>query len=183
MERRHITENPYVALEITKQFKYLGVVFTTVGSFAEAQNTLAGQTQKAIFKLNKYLQKFKFISPNHKLDLFDKLISPTFDYACERWGFIQANSIEREHLQFCKKLLRVEKTNQNDFIYGKLGRTSYQVRRYLFIVKYWFKLLSSQSNKYIKLVYNLMLRDIEVFAYQSKLGFTCSPFVVFIGFL
>ena len=65
-----------VALEITKQFKYLVVVFATGGSFAEAQNTLAGQAQKGIFKLNKYLQKFTFISLKHKLDIFDKLISP-----------------------------------------------------------------------------------------------------------
>ena len=92
-----------VALKITKQFKYLGVVFTTGWSFAEAQNTLTGQAQKAIFKLNKYLQKFTFISPKQKLDLFDKLISSIFNYACEMWGFIQANSIERVHLQFCKK--------------------------------------------------------------------------------
>ena len=87
-----------VALEITKQFKYLGVVFTTGRSFAEAQNTLARQAQKAIFKLNKYLQKFTFISPKHKVDLFDKLISPIFNYACEMRGAIQANSIERVHL-------------------------------------------------------------------------------------
>ena len=101
-----------VALEITKQLKYLGVVFTTDGSFAEAQNTIAGQSQKAIFKLNKYLQKFTFISPKHKLDLFDKLISPILNYACEIWGFVQANSIERVHLQFCKKLLAGEENNQ-----------------------------------------------------------------------
>ena len=63
-------------LEIVKEFKYLGMVFTTGGSFAEAQNTLSGQAQKAIFKLNKYLYKFTYISPKHKLDLFDKLISP-----------------------------------------------------------------------------------------------------------
>ena len=44
-------------LEIIKIFKYLGIVFTVGGSFAEAQNTLAGQAQKAIFKLNKYLYK------------------------------------------------------------------------------------------------------------------------------
>ena len=82
------------------------------------------------------------------------------------WGFIQANSIGRVHLQFCKQLLGVKKTTQNDFIYGELGRTSYQVRRYLFIVKYWLKLLLSQSNKYIKLVHNLLLRDIELLPTQ-----------------
>ena len=42
-----------VPLEIVSQFKYLGIVFTPGGSFSEAQNTLAGQAQKAIFKLNK----------------------------------------------------------------------------------------------------------------------------------
>ena len=105
-------------LEIVKEFKYLGMVFTIGGSFSEAQNTLAGQAQKAIFKLNKYLYKFTYISPKHKLDLFDKLISPILNYSSEVWGFIQANSIERVHLQFCKKLLGVKKTTQNDFVYG-----------------------------------------------------------------
>ena len=90
-------------LEIVKEFKYLCMVFTTGASFAAAQNTLSGQAQKAIFKLNKYLYKFTCISPKHKLDLFDKLISPILNYSSEVWGFIKANSIERVHLQYCKK--------------------------------------------------------------------------------
>ena len=98
-------------LEIVKEFKYLGMVFTTGGSFAAAQNTLSGQAQKAIFKLNKYLNKFTYISPKHKLDLFNKLISPILNYSSEVWGFIKANSIERVHLQYCKKLLGVRKNN------------------------------------------------------------------------
>ena len=148
-------------LEIVKEFKYLGMVFTTGGSISEAQNTLAGQAQKAIFKLNKYLYKFTYISPKHKLDLFDKLISPILNYSSEVWGFIQANSIERVHLQFCKKLLGVKKTTQNDFVYGELGRTSYITKRYFIILKYWFKIILAEENKYIKIVYNLMLRDLE----------------------
>ena len=47
-------------LEIVSKFKYFGIVFTTGGSFSEAQKTLAGQAQKAIFKMNKYLYKFTF---------------------------------------------------------------------------------------------------------------------------
>ena len=93
-------------IEIVQSFKYLGVVFTVGGSFSEAQNTLAGHAHKAIFKLNKYLYKFTFISPKHKLELFDKLITPILNYASEIWGFKQANSIERIHLQYCKKALR-----------------------------------------------------------------------------
>ena len=94
-----------VPLEIISQFKYLGIVFTSSGSFSEAQNTLAGQAQKAIFKLNKYLYKFTYIPTKRKLDLFDKLLSPILNYSNFVWGFSQANVIERVHLQFCKKFL------------------------------------------------------------------------------
>ena len=149
-------------LEIVNKFRYLGVVFTPGGSFSECQNTLAGQGQNAIFQLNKYLYKFTFLSPRHKLELFDKSILPILNYGGEVWGFSQANTIERVHLQFCKRLLGVMKTTQNDFIYGELGSTSCITKRYILIIKYWFKILLSEDVKYIKLVYNMMLEDLEL---------------------
>ena len=45
-------------LEIVNKFTYLGIVFTTGGSFEETQNTLAGQARKALFLLEKYVYKF-----------------------------------------------------------------------------------------------------------------------------
>ena len=42
-------------LEIVKSFSYLGVVFSSGGSFYITEVTLVGKTQKAIFKLNTYL--------------------------------------------------------------------------------------------------------------------------------
>ena len=150
-----------IPLEIVSQFKYLGIVFTPGGSFSEAQTTLAGQAQKAIFKLNKYLYKFTYITPKHKLELFDKLITPILNYSSAVWGFSHANVIERVHLQFCKKVLGVKKNAQNDFVYGELGRTTLITKRYYDIVKYWFKVLASPDHKYIHIIYNLMLHDID----------------------
>ena len=149
-------------LEIVRNFKYLGIIFTAGGSFSETQNTLSGQAQKAIFKMNKYLYRFTFISPKHKLELFDKLVTPILNYGSEVWGFIQGNAIERVHLQFCKQLLGVKKTTQNDFVYGELGRTTLITKRYLNIVKYWFKILASGDRKYINIVYRMMLRDMDL---------------------
>ena len=59
-------------LEITHKYTYLGIVFTTDGSFPEAQSTLSGQAQKAIFVLNNYIRNFVnvLVSPGHVLDLF-----------------------------------------------------------------------------------------------------------------
>ena len=50
-------------VEIVNKLRYLGITFTVGGSFSEAQITLAGQAQKAIFQLNKYLYKFTFLPP------------------------------------------------------------------------------------------------------------------------
>ena len=102
------------------------------------------------------MNKFTFITPKHKLELFDKLISPILNYASEVWGFYQANAIERVQMQFCDKLLWVKKTTQNDFVHGELGGTNYTKKRYLIIIKYWLKILSTPENKYIKLVYKIM---------------------------
>ena len=98
------------------------VVFTVGGSFLEAQNTFSGHAQKAVSKMNRYLYKFTYLPPKHRLESFVKLITPILNYGCEVWGFIQANAFERVHFEFCKRLLGVKKTTPNDFIYGELLR-------------------------------------------------------------
>ena len=127
-------------LEIVSKFMYLGTVFTTGGAFTETFSTLAGQGGKAIiFKINKYLNNFVSVSPRHYLDLFDKLVRPILQYGTEVWGFANAPVIERLHLRFCKRILGVKTSTQNDFVYGELGRTQLRTQRLFNIIKYWFK--------------------------------------------
>ena len=52
------------------------------------------------------------------------------------------------HLQFCKKVLGVKRSTQNDFVYGELGRINYQSRRFIAKIKYWLKVISSDETKY-----------------------------------
>ena len=147
-------------LEIISKFKYLGVVFTAGGSFAETQNMLAGQARKAFYILEKYAYSYTTLTTSHMTDLFDKLILPILNYCCEVWGFIPANTIECVHLQFRKKILGVKKSTQNDFVYGEFGRTSLFARRCYFIIKYWFKVLTCEDGKYIMYIYKMMLSDL-----------------------
>ena len=148
-------------LEIVSSFKYLGVVFTSGGSFNETDKLLSGQSLKAIFKLNQYINKFAGLSPGHILDLFDKLISPILNYAGEVWGFNKGLQVERSHLSFCKRTLGVKKSTQNSFIYGETGRLDCINRRYFLIIKYWLKVCTSNESKYIKAVYNVLRADSE----------------------
>ena len=67
------------------------------------EKTLAGQGQKAIYQLLKYISKFENLKANFLLDLFDKLVSPILCYGAEVWGFHRVQAIEKVHIQFWKK--------------------------------------------------------------------------------
>ena len=84
------------------------------------------------------------------------------NYGAEIWGFCKAVHIGRIHLQFCKRLLGVKISTQNNFIYGELGRTSCQIQRYLTIVRFWLKIVNTNANKYIRAIYDMMLWDLEI---------------------
>ena len=61
---------------------------------------------------------------------------------------------------FCKQLLGVKTSTQNDFIYGELGRTNYYTRRIYIIIKYWLKVVHAEDRKYISQIYKTMLNGI-----------------------
>ena len=170
-----------VNIEIVNKF-YLGV-FTSGGSSRETQKTLSGQALKVVFTLNKYLYNFIALTPSHKLELFDKLVYPILNFSSEVWGFYKSPSIETVHLQFCKKLLGVKQSTQNNFVYGELGRIDYQSCRYLAIIKYWFKVISYDENKYIKQVYNMMLNDLTLQPVKQKWASCVKDLLSRLGFL
>jgi hypothetical protein len=93
---------------------------------------------------------------------------PILNYGSEVWGFIQGNSVERVHMQFCKRILGVKKVTQNDFVYGELGRISLKSVRYYNIVKFWLKILHTNENKYVKKVYTLLKNDFENFPNKTN---------------
>ena len=116
------------------------------------------------------MNSFTTLTPAHVLDLFDKLISPILNYGSEVWGFHTAKSIETVRLSFCKRMLGIKQSTQNDFVYGELGRMDYQSLRYINIVKFWLKLVHTEERKYIKCIYNMMLNDIVIL---SGISFNC----------
>ena len=76
------------------------------------------------------------------------------NYGSEVWGFHKSATIERVHLQFCKKTMGVKQSTQNDFIYDELGRIDYQSLGYINIIKFWLKIVSAGKRKYIKCIYD-----------------------------
>jgi len=92
-------------LEIVSTFTYLGIVFTTGGSFNISFEMLAGQALTAIFKFRSNFLKFPGIAIQHKFDLFDKLILPILYCGSEVWGL--NDSTKLEGIQSCTFLQNI----------------------------------------------------------------------------
>jgi len=145
------------AIETVNDFNYLGVVFNYTGSFNLNQEHLIGKALKALNTLFCKCQEFD-LKPKILCQLFDAFVGSILGYSSEVWGFTKSKELERIHLKFCKRLLRVKTNTCNACVYGELGRYPLFIHRYMRIVQYWFKIAAS-DNIIIKTVYNIGVSD------------------------
>ena len=148
-------------LQTATAISYLGITLSSNGLMTQAQAKLADQANKACFLLHKRLSKFKNMSVSVIMDLFDKYIGAILNYSCEVWGFHNARDVEQVHLSFCKRVLGVKKTTQNDFVYGELERVPMSIERYIRVLNYWLKIVTGEKSALVSAVYQEGLRTID----------------------
>ena len=135
-----------IELQVTNQIPYLSIIFSSNGSFHKAQSKLATQASKALFLLRRKMSQFTNIKPEMHMDIFDKFILPILNYGSEVWGFHPSPEVEKLHLAYCKRILGVKKSTQNDFVYGELARYPLQILRFCRIVKYWLLIVNGKKH-------------------------------------
>ena len=92
------------------------------------------------------------------MSLFDTYISCILSYRCETWGSHKGEDIEKVHLNFLKRTLKVRRSAVNFMVYFELGRVSMYVERYYRMLKYWCKILKTE-NIVLKTCYESMLES------------------------
>ena len=117
-------------VEVVDTFNYLGTIFSYTGSFRTNIDHLSGKGLKALNILLVKCCKVP-LTPKTLCQLFDSFVSSILHYSCEIWGFVQAIELERLHLKFCKRILKVRTTTASAGVYGELGRFPLYVSRYV----------------------------------------------------
>ena len=133
-------------LEIEDNFKYLGVIFCTNGSFRANIKELSKKATNAIYGVIGKCRKHN-LSIDCILYMFDKIVKPIFLYGCEIWGFNKFPLLEKLHLKFCKHILHLKPSTPNFMIYGELGRYPIAINIKVRMINFWCKLHNSQGNK------------------------------------
>lgn len=163
-------------IQVTDQYKYLGVIFHKNGNFDLTQDHLNKQGNKAAY----YLRK-AFINENVQtetiLHLFDMLVHPILTYGAEVWfpyNFTNKKDIsnlhsvfenclsnkcpsESTHIKFCRFILGVHKKAMWLPVLGELGRFPLSIKMISQVIGFWGHILDSNQQSLLHHLYSLMI--------------------------
>ena len=107
-------------IEIVDSYKYLGVYFSSNGSFYKARSHLVSQARKTMYLLYKRIDNLH--SPiDLQLKLFDHTLSPILSYGSDLWSYGNTDIIEKVHIEFLKKITNSRKSTPAYMLYAELG--------------------------------------------------------------
>ena len=152
----------YNIIEKAEQYKYLGVVYSTMSAnnvLKETFSHLASQAGKAIFALRKQSRPVVGkLSPTIAFKVFDCQILPILEYGSDIWYIgDDVNDLEKIHLKFIKSTLGVRKQTPSPAIYGDTGRFPLIIRQHIKAVKYWCRILKLSRSHPVRNAYNMLL--------------------------
>ena len=89
---------------------YLGLLFYYTRNFVNTQKRLSEQGEKAVY--NSMLNKIQDDYYNHDklLTLFQTYVASILNYGYGIWGYHKAPDIDRVHMYFLKRILKVKKS-------------------------------------------------------------------------
>ena len=133
-----------IALELVKEYKYLGIYFCKNNSFFTTKKYIADQATRAAYSLLAKARNMH-LPIELQLELFDKLVKPILLYGCELWGFGSIDIIERVQLKFLKHVLKIKRSTPNYIVYGEVGVPPLKIDITARIISYWGKLNSVED--------------------------------------
>ena len=144
-------------LEVVSSYRYLGVTLSTKLCTNSILTDLASRGRVAVLRMMRSLRQLVHIAPNVLNTIFDVQIQPILLYGAEIWGVDDCKAIEAIHLLALKQYLNVSLRTPNTMVYGETGRYSLHINAILRAVKYWYKVLKMDNERFPRLVYLSML--------------------------
>ena len=116
-------------IDTVQNYTYLGTRISSSGNFTLSLDYLREKALHALFALRRHVD-FSSLKPSLACKIFDTMISPILTYNSEVWGVFaksdfkswDTSSIEKSHLQFCKRYLQINNKASNIACRAEMGR-------------------------------------------------------------
>ena len=143
-------------IEIVKEFKYLGVLFSKNGRFVQHTKNVSNIACKAMYLLRKRIVNL-YLPVDCQLKLFDQTIVPILLYGTEVSGFENLQPLEKIQLDFLRSILNLKSSTPLVMVYGEFGRYPLELQVKVRMIKFWSKLLNGKNTKIAYKLYMLLL--------------------------
>ena len=154
-------------IEITNEYKYLGIYFSQSGAFASEKKHVAEQANKAVFSFIKNIKRLS-LPYDIQIDLFEKNIKPILLYGCEIWGVGNVDIIERVQLNYFEQIFGLKKSTPSYMLYGELGIMPLEIDIHTRITSFWSKLIVNCPTQTLStMMYNI------IFALSNETRIKC----------
>ena len=133
-------------IEIVKEFKYLGVLFSKNGRFAQHTKNVSNIACKAMYLLRKRIVNL-YLPVDCQLKLFNQTIVPILLYGTEVSGFENLQPLEKIQLDFLRRILKMKSSSPLVMVYGEFGWYPLEIQVKVRMIKFWLKLLNGENTK------------------------------------
>ena len=151
-------------IDVVQQYCYLGIVFSSSGSFRYAIDQLLDKANRSMFKLRQHgIQS----DARTSLKLFQSLILPIIQYGCEVWSPYLCKRLTSENfikicdsflgdkilVKFGKFILGVSRKTTNISVKAELGLQPILIICIIHAIKYWVRLCNHDQGSLAYIAY------------------------------
>ena len=145
-------------IDVDTTYIYLGVKFTTSGSFLNARKHIAQQAKKALYLL--YAKSSNADLPlDLSLKIFDHTVLPILTYGSEIYGFENLDILEKVHNDFQRKVLKARKSTPIYMLHGETGRYPISIDIKCKMIAFWSRLINGNCNKLSYKMYSFLFNQ------------------------
>jgi hypothetical protein len=145
-------------IEITNNYHYLGLTFSSNGSFLKARKHLAEQANKALHLLFTRANNAE-LPIDLVIKLFDHTVLPILTYGSEIFGFENVEILEKVHNNFLRKITNARRSTPMTFLYGELGRYPISIIIKSRMISFWNRLILGKEQKLSFQIYKYIINQ------------------------
>lgn len=140
-------------LEIVSNYIYLGVPFSSSGSFSTARKHFSDKAVSAIHAMWPIVTGAKVSSPGGWFRLFNSLVTSVLSYGSPVWSISYISELEYIQNSFIKKLFNLSRYTPGYILRLELGQTNTSILFIKLILKFWIRILKMNDHRFTKIAY------------------------------
>ncbi|KAI5714528.1 hypothetical protein M8J77_001206 [Diaphorina citri] len=147
-------------MEITSEYNYLGVLFSSHGVFHKAAEQALSRGRVAVGSVRQILVSSKTDSLDSRVKLFQAIVRSTLLYGSEIWSLRYEATIEKCQTLFYKSVYCLPKNTASYMLRLEMGVVKLFHQAFSQILEWWLKLLNMPEHRYPRICYEeLVLLD------------------------